>query len=70
MRTLEAEVELEVEFHDVDAMEVAWHGHYVKYFERARMEHHPEAAGTIDEVRLTRLGTAVYTSAPAPRLAG
>jgi acyl-CoA thioester hydrolase len=36
VRTLEAEVEVEVEFHDVDAMEVAWHGHYVKYFERAR----------------------------------
>lgn len=29
-------MELEVEFHDVDAMEVAWHGHYAKYFERAR----------------------------------
>jgi acyl-CoA thioester hydrolase len=36
MRTLEAEVDIEVEFHDVDVMEVAWHGHYVKYFERAR----------------------------------
>jgi acyl-CoA thioester hydrolase len=31
-----AEVELEVPFHDVDAMEVAWHGHYLKYFENAR----------------------------------
>jgi acyl-CoA thioester hydrolase len=36
MRHLEAEVEIEVAFHEVDAMEVAWHGHYVKYFERAR----------------------------------
>ena len=36
MRTLEAEVEVEVDFHDVDAMQVTWHGHYVKYFERAR----------------------------------
>src|SRR5262249_969783 len=36
MKTLEAEVEIEVDFYDVDAMEVTWHGHYVKYFERAR----------------------------------
>jgi len=31
-----AEVELQVPFHDVDMMEVAWHGHYAKYFEIAR----------------------------------
>lgn len=31
-----AEVQLEVPFHDVDVMGVAWHGHYVKYFEAAR----------------------------------
>jgi acyl-CoA thioester hydrolase len=36
MNTLEAEVEIEVDFYDVDAMQVTWHGHYVKYFERAR----------------------------------
>ncbi|HNB42585.1 MAG TPA: thioesterase family protein [Rhodocyclaceae bacterium] len=32
----QAEVRLEVPFHDVDVMGVAWHGHYVKYFEAAR----------------------------------
>ena len=32
----QAEVELEVPFHDVDIMGVAWHGHYVKYFEAGR----------------------------------
>ncbi len=31
-----ASIELEVPFHDVDMMEVAWHGHYVRYFEIAR----------------------------------
>ena len=31
-----ASLELEVPFHDVDMMEVAWHGHYVRYFELAR----------------------------------
>ncbi|MBS1228775.1 MAG: thioesterase superfamily protein [Proteobacteria bacterium] len=29
-------IDVEVPFHDVDAMNVAWHGHYVKYFELAR----------------------------------
>lgn len=29
-------LELEVPFHDVDAMEIVWHGHYYKYFEIGR----------------------------------
>lgn len=28
--------EIGIPFHDIDAMEVAWHGHYAKYFEIAR----------------------------------
>lgn len=35
-RKLFAEVDIEVPFHDVDIMDVAWHGHYVKYFEIGR----------------------------------
>jgi acyl-CoA thioester hydrolase len=31
-------VTLEVPFHDVDPLRVAWHGHYYKYFELARQE--------------------------------
>ncbi|ALM51244.1 acyl-CoA thioesterase [Halomonas huangheensis] len=30
------ETELEIPFHDIDMMEVAWHGHYVRYLEIAR----------------------------------
>ena len=30
------EMVFEVPFHDIDIMEVAWHGHYLKYFELAR----------------------------------
>ena len=33
---LQAEIELEIPFFDVDMLESAWHGHYVKYFEMAR----------------------------------
>ncbi len=30
------DVEIEIPFHDVDMMQVAWHGHYVRYLEIAR----------------------------------
>ncbi len=33
---LYAEVEMEVPFQDVDAMQVVWHGNYFRYFEVAR----------------------------------
>jgi acyl-CoA thioester hydrolase len=36
MHKLSTTVKVEVPFHDVDAMNVAWHGHYIKYFEIAR----------------------------------
>lgn len=33
---LAASVELVVPFHDVDSMQIVWHGHYAKYLELAR----------------------------------
>lgn len=33
---IETEIEMEIPFHDVDAIRVAWHGHYAKYMEIAR----------------------------------
>jgi len=33
---LSAEKEFRIEFYDVDSMNVAWHGNYVKYFELGR----------------------------------
>ncbi|NVJ23533.1 MULTISPECIES: acyl-CoA thioesterase [Myxococcus] len=33
---LSHEIELSPPFHDIDLMEVVWHGHYVKYLELAR----------------------------------
>jgi acyl-CoA thioester hydrolase len=38
VRLHETRVELEVPFHDVDPMNVVWHGHYYKYFEIARTQ--------------------------------
>ena len=31
-----ATVEIEIPFHDIDVMGIAWHGHYAKYLEIAR----------------------------------
>ncbi|MDK2124920.1 acyl-CoA thioesterase [Parachitinimonas caeni] len=31
-----AEIELSPAFHDLDPMDIVWHGHYVKYLELAR----------------------------------
>jgi acyl-CoA thioester hydrolase len=31
-----AEVEVQVQFHDLDPMEIVWHGNYAKYLEVAR----------------------------------
>ncbi|MCC6628239.1 MAG: PQQ-dependent sugar dehydrogenase [Chloroflexi bacterium] len=37
----------------------------VQYFERARLEHHPEMAGVVQEVLLGRLGTGLLARRPA-----
>jgi acyl-CoA thioester hydrolase len=36
MYTMQAELTIEIPFHDVDSMQLVWHGHYLKYFELAR----------------------------------
>ena len=33
---IRAELEFDVEFYDIDPMQIVWHGNYVKYFEKAR----------------------------------
>ena len=34
--SLSASVAIDIPFYDVDSMRIAWHGHYLRYFERAR----------------------------------
>lgn len=36
MQSLKETVEFDIEFYDVDSMQVAWHGNYVKFMEVAR----------------------------------
>jgi acyl-CoA thioester hydrolase len=33
---ISAEIAITIPFHDVDALEIVWHGHYVRYLELAR----------------------------------
>ena len=33
---ISVEIEIVAQFYDVDAMQVVWHGNYVRYFEQAR----------------------------------
>ena len=35
-RLRQVSVDFEIPFHDVDALQIVWHGHYYKYFELAR----------------------------------
>jgi acyl-CoA thioester hydrolase len=35
-KVLKAFVEIEIPFHDVDSVQIVWHGNYAKYFEIAR----------------------------------
>jgi acyl-CoA thioester hydrolase len=36
VQSVSTSVRLRVPYHDVDLMQVVWHGHYLKYFEMAR----------------------------------
>ncbi|MES2205798.1 MAG: acyl-CoA thioesterase [Pseudomonadota bacterium] len=33
-----SETAIEIPFHDVDVLQITWHGHYIKYFEIARCD--------------------------------
>lgn len=46
-----AEVIIEVPFHDVDMIGVAWHGHYLKYFELARTQLCRQCHCDLEQVR-------------------
>lgn len=51
MKLPEIETTIVVPFYDVDMMEVAWHGHYVKYLEVARCELLDSIAYNYDQMK-------------------
>lgn len=38
MKKIQTNCEIEVEFYDLDPMNVVWHGNYIKYLEKARCD--------------------------------
>jgi acyl-CoA thioester hydrolase len=48
---IEASVEVKVEFHDVDPMQVAWHGNYPRFLEAARRALLDKLAYGYDEMK-------------------
>ena len=48
--------EFEVQFFDVDSMDIMWHGHYVKYLEMARCQFLEEIGYTYDVMRKQGFG--------------
>ncbi|RJG02744.1 acyl-CoA thioesterase [Noviherbaspirillum sedimenti] len=71
-REWSVEIELQVQFFDLDPMEVVWHGNYVKYLEQARCAlldsigyNYPEMkasgyAWPIIDMHLRYIGSAVF----------
>jgi acyl-CoA thioester hydrolase len=55
-----ASVEIEIPFHDVDLLQVVWHGHYWKYLELARTQ--LLRAHRIDAPDLLELGYRFYVA--------
>ena len=58
---LQAEVTLEIPFHDVDSMGIVWHGHYLKYFEIARTALMRKAGLDLAEMRASGCSWPVVT---------
>ena len=52
----------EVPFHDVDSVNVAWHGHYYKYFELARTALYRSINLDMDDMRRLRYAFPVIES--------
>lgn len=52
--------DIQIPFHDVDMLEVAWHGHYYKYFELARTDLFDSYGMKISQIRA--LGYAMVVS--------
>lgn len=48
--------EFEVQFFDVDSMDIMWHGHYVKYLEMARCQFLEEIGYTYDVMKKQGFG--------------
>lgn len=51
MKKIKTNCEIEVEFYDLDPMNVVWHGNYIKYLEKARCDLLEKIGYTYDDMR-------------------
>ena len=51
MKRIETNCEIDVEFFDLDPMNVVWHGNYVKYLEKARCDMLSKIGYTYDDMK-------------------
>lgn len=51
MKKITTTSKIEVEFYDLDPMNVVWHGNYVKYLEKARCDMLEKIGYTYDDMR-------------------
>ena len=55
------EIDIEIPFHDIDMMEVVWHGHYAKYFEISRYALLEKLITTICECLIRAIHSLLFT---------
>ena len=61
-RKIEAKITTTIPFHDVDMAGIAWHGHYLKYFELARTALMRKYDYDIDAMKESKYGWPVVES--------
>ena len=52
MKKIETTYKTQVEFYDLDPMNVVWHGNYVKYLEAARCDFLAKVGCTYDDIKM------------------
>ncbi|MBS4759374.1 MAG: acyl-CoA thioesterase [Clostridium sp.] len=61
MKKITTYTEIEVEFYDLDPMNVVWHGNYIKYIEKARCDLLEKIGYTYDDMRKDNVAYPVAT---------
>ncbi len=61
MKKITTYTEIEVEFYDLDPMNVVWHGNYIKYIEKARCDLLEKIGYTYDDMRKDNIAYPIAT---------
>ncbi len=61
-KVLTSKIELKVQFHECDPLQIVWHGNYLKYFEEAREDFCIQHAISYLDVKLLGFSTPIVSS--------